>query len=381
MSSEKVNPEEQTTGEIPDPTSALLSEFLDTLKDSILDAEERQRLLKYLLATVGAGVRPLTDEERAYIHTPVPKPLASPDIAGVAKFIKEGHAKNIIVMSGAGISVSAGIPDFRSASGLYNDPELKKYGFDDPQDLFSISYFRENPKPFYEIVKRLYPDQFHPTKTHYFIKLLAKHGLLLRNFTQNIDTLEFIAGVPQDKVVYSHGSFAKSHCVECHKEYSYEYVREKVFANEIAVCDCGACIKPDITFFGEKLPDEFFEKMETDFPKCDLLIVMGTSLKVQPFAGLISHVPETVPRLLINYEVVAAKAPLAEGASEYEQYRYRTSTKFAFNDPENRRDALFQGPCDVGVQELANALGWGEELQEMFDAPVEFKHEKFEHEK
>jgi len=312
----------------------------------------------------------LTQEQWDFLQTPVPKPLETTDLAGVAKYIKEGHAKNVIVMCGAGISVSAGIPDFRTpGTGLYYN--LQKYHLQDPQDVFDLDFFQHNPKPFYEVAKGIYPDKYHPTKTHYFIRLLAKHGLLLRDFTQNIDTLELVAGIPRDKIVFSHGSFAKSHCVGCKKEHSYEFVRDKVFADQEAICpECGSYVKPDIVFFGERLPDDFFKKREEDFPKCDLLIVMGTSLFVQPFASLIHDVAPEVPRLLINREVVGDKAALPEDASYYSRYCYRQNTAFAFDDPENRRDALYKGSCDDAVQELADALGWGLELQEMFDAPL-----------
>jgi len=300
-------------------------------------------------------------------------PLTSTDIKGVAKYILDGHAKNIIVMTGAGISVNAGIPDFRSpGTGLYYN--LQKYHLKDPQDVFSIDYFRKDPKPFYCVAKGIYPGQFHPTKAHYFIKLLAQHGLLLRNFTQNIDTLELIAQIPQDKVIYSHGSFAKSHCVGCHKEYTYEYVRDKIFANEVVHCECGACIKPDIVFFGENLPEEFFVHRKEDFPKCDLLIVMGTSLVVHPFADLISYVGKDVPRLLINKEVVRCKpAPSGSGKKS----KSFDSSDFEFNDPKNHRDALYQGDIDDGIQELVDALGWGKDLKEMYEAPVDFDVLKF----
>jgi len=315
------------------------------------------------------SVDSLTREERNFLKSP-PKPLETTDIAGVAKYIAEGHAKNIIVMCGAGISVSAGIPDFRTpGTGLYYN--LQKYNLPRPECLFTLDYFRENPKPFFEFAKCLYPGQYHPTLTHYFIRLLHQHGLLLRNFTQNIDTLEEVAGIPRDKCVFCHGSFAEAHCIKCGKEYTPKFVRDKVFANEIATCEsCGSYVKPDIVFFGEKLPVEFFKKSDEDFPKCDLLIVMGTSLKVQPFASLIGMVSDDVPRLLINMEVVGAKpAPPPADAPEQELFAYRTSPLFAFNDPENRRDALFKGACDDGIIALAKALGWDKELQEMFEAP------------
>ena len=346
--------------------------------------------------------------------------------------------------SGAGISCNAGIPDFRTpGTGLYYN--LQQYSLREPEDVFSIDYFHKNPNPFYCVAKAIYPGQFHPTKAHYFIKLLAKHGLLLQNFTQNIDTLELIAGIPQDKVIYAHGSFSKSHCVKCRKFYSYEYVRERVFAEEIITgqcnsdvtvkcckcgeseeykcecrtsqiikcskcgalralmckcscecaagravagmcapgnadtckcgasrilrCSCGGSIKPDIVFFGEGLPREFFTRSDEDFPKCDLLIVMGTSLVVHPFADLISYPGDSVPRLLINKEVVRCKpAPGKKGKN----YQFGDPSAFAFYDPDNYRDALYEGDVDQGVEELAKALGWEEELQEMYDAPVDF---------
>jgi len=317
-------------------------------------------------------------DEIAEIKLGDDQPLVTPDIDGVAKYIREGHAKNIIVMTGAGISVSAGIPDFRSpGTGLYDN--LQKYKLPYAEAVFDIDYFHKNPKPFYEVVKGIYPGQFHPTKAHYFVRLLAEHGLLLRNFTQNIDTLELIADIPQDKVVYSHGGFSSAHCVDCHKEFSPDLVREKVFSEGMVKCDkCGACVKPDIVFFGESLPRAFFERSAEDFPKCDLLIVMGTSLQVNPFASLIGDVGENVPRLLINMQVVAEKPPLPKNAKPKRVEEYKHSPLFAFKDPDNHRDALFKGPCDDGVQKLADALGWGEELEKAFAAPVpeKFKHKK-----
>jgi len=302
------------------------------------------------------------------------KPLSSNDIEGVAKYILDGHAKNIIVMTGAGISVSAGIPDFRSpGTGLYDN--LEKYNLPYAEAVFDIDYFRENPKPFYEVVKGIYPGQFHPSKAHYFIRLLAEHGLLLRNFTQNIDTLELIAKIPQDKVIYAHGGFSKAHCVGCHKEYPTDFVREKVFSEGIVKCDkCNSCIKPDIVFFGESLPDEYFTCSKKDFPKCDLLIVMGTSLQVRPFATLINAVGDSVPRLLINMNAVGVKASFKSEGIPLKDMMF--SGGFAFYDPDNHRDAFFKGTCDDGVQKLADALGWGEELKKAFEDPIpEFKFE------
>jgi len=363
---------------------AVVGQIQSTLNQRFSSIDDQKAILTVLLASLSPKKEsqaeqpqvpvpppvPLTEEERLILSIPVPRPLFTPDIVGIARYIREGHAKNIIVMCGAGISVSAGIPDFRTpGTGLYYN--VQKYNLPDPQDVFALRQFRKDPRPFYEVAKSIYPDKYHPTKTHYFIRLLHEHGLLLRDFTQNIDTLEHVAGIPEEKTVFSHGSFSRSHCVGCHKEYSYEYVRDKIFADEMVLCECGSYIKPDITFFGEPLPENFFVKRREDFPQCDLLIVMGTSLKVQPFAGLISLVRESVPRLLINREVVATKpAPPAATAPEQERFRYRVSRRFAFNDPTNRRDALYHGSCDDGCEALAYLLGWDKELQALYDAPI-----------
>mmetsp|Transcript_4347 Transcript_4347/g.6964 ORF Transcript_4347/g.6964 Transcript_4347/m.6964 type:complete len:268 (-) Transcript_4347:13-816(-) len=175
-------------------------------------------------------------------------------LEGVAKAIKDGKISNIVVMTGAGISVSAGIPDFRTpGTGLYDN--LQKYNLPSPEDMFNIEFFRVNPKPFCELAKGLYPGLYKPTPTHCFIRLLAEKKVLLRNFTQNIDTLEFGAKIPKDKVVQAHGGFSSARCIKCGLSYSPEFVRKEIFADKVPRCSkCSGLVKPDIVFFGESLP-------------------------------------------------------------------------------------------------------------------------------
>jgi hypothetical protein len=180
----------------------------------------------------------------------VSKVLPSPTIESVASYIKSGGCRKIIVMTGAGVSVAAGIPDFRTpGTGLYYN--LQKYNLPYPTAVFEINYFQSSPEPFYLLAKELYPGNFDPTPAHYFIKLLNDKGLLLRNYTQNIDTLERCAGIPADVLVEAHGSFATAHCIKCKKEHAHEWVKEHVFAQTIPRCT--ACseglVKPDIVFF------------------------------------------------------------------------------------------------------------------------------------
>lgn len=147
----------------------------------------------------------------------------------------------------------------------------------------------------------MYPDSIRPTLCHMFIKLLHDKGLLLRNFTQNIDGIELLVDLPQEKLVFAHGSFSDAHCIKCNTTYSHEYTKKIIFEDKIPKCTaCPGVIKPRIVFFGESLPNRFGQLANEDLPECDLLIIMGTSLKVYPFAGLVNLVDIKCKRVLLN---------------------------------------------------------------------------------
>ncbi|XP_078672174.1 NAD-dependent protein deacetylase sirtuin-2-like isoform X2 [Branchiostoma floridae x Branchiostoma belcheri] len=321
------------------------------------EAEQMEYFRRLFARTLGLS----QEREAAEAEEETPRPqqlLDEVTVEGIAKYIRDGKCRNIIVLTGAGISTSAGIPDFRSpGTGLYDN--LQKYNLPNPQAIFEIGFFKENPEPFFALAKELYPGKFKPTWCHYFIKLLSLKGLLLRNFTQNIDTLERVAGVPAGAMVEAHGTFYTAHCLgECRKEYTQEWVKEKVFNDEVPRCpECDGVVKPDIVFFGEAMPAKFFPSVLADFPRCDLLIVMGTSLQVQPFASLVDRVPETCPRLLINREKCGQVDPIMRmlgfgGGME-------------FDSENNYRDVAWLGDCDDGCKALAELLGWKEELEEL----------------
>ena len=274
--------------------------------------------------------------------------LDSSDLSGIAKYILNG-AKNIIVMVGAGISVSAGIPDFRSpGTGLYS--QLESYNLPYPEAIFSLDFFKKNPKPFYTLAKEIYPGSHQPTPTHYFLKLLADKKKLLRIFTQNIDSLESIAGLNPELIVAAHGNFDTATCINTGKKVDSDEVRTSILLGEEGWKEMntkhGGLVKPDIVFFGEPLPERFIHKVNEDFPKCDLLIVMGTSLTVQPFASLINRVSSKIPRLLINKENVGQR-----------------SNGFRFT--KKSRDIALLNDCDSGVKELAEKLGWTKDLKRL----------------
>lgn len=277
------------------------------------------------------------------------KVLSELNLKGVAEFILSEKCKKIIVMTGAGISTAAGIPDFRSpGTGLYS--QLEKFNLPYPESIFELRYFEEHPEPFFLLAKEMYPGNYKPTTTHHFINLLNNKKLLLRNFTQNIDGLERVAGLPEEKIMAAHGVFHSSHCLICRKFYDEKWMKERIFSDVIPKCEeCDSLVKPDIVFFGESLPERFFTCLKMDFPFADLLIVMGTSLLVQPFASLINRVNEDVPRLLINRE--------KRGENSYGGFDF--DSEFA------HRDVVLLTDCDAGCVQLAEALGWKSELDEL----------------
>ncbi|XP_073914540.1 NAD-dependent protein deacetylase sirtuin-2 isoform X2 [Castor canadensis] len=281
-------------------------------------------------------------------------------LEGVTRYMQSERCRKVICLVGAGISTSAGIPDFRSpTTGLYAN--LEKYHLPYPEAIFEIGYFKKHPEPFFALAKELYPDQFKPTICHYFIRLLKEKGLLLRCYTQNIDTLERVAGLEPEDLVEAHGTFHTSHCISplCRREYTLNWMKEKIFSGTIPKCEkCQSVVKPDIIFFGENLPARFFSCMQSDFLKADLLIIMGTSLQVQPFASLISKVSLSTPRLLINKEKTGQMDPFLGmmiglgGAMDFD-------SKKAY------RDVSWLGDCDQGCLALADLLGWKKELEDL----------------
>ncbi|KAF9962431.1 NAD-dependent protein deacetylase sirtuin-2 [Mortierella alpina] len=275
----------------------------------------------------------------------LPKPMPEPEpriqivkdasIDAIAHLINAQKAKNIIVMTGAGISTAAGIKDFRSpGTGLYAD--LEEYNLPFPEAVFDLEFFK-------------------PTLTHYLLPLLAKKKLLLRSYTQNIDSLERLAGLDEDFLVEAHGSFTNAKCIQCEMTSDSAWVKKHIMDGDIPYCQrCSGLVKPGITFFGEGLPLRFTKMVETDFESCDLLIVLGTSLKVEPFNKLIAKVSPRCPRLLINRE--------RAGEELHSGFDFDDKQKYTI-----QRDALFLGSCDEGVKKLAALCGWEDELQNMYD--------------
>ena len=211
------------------------------------------------------------------------------------------QAKHILVITGAGISTSSGIPDFRSPqSGLYANLEAYKLPY--PQAIFELSYLQTNPAPFFALIKKLSQKNFKPTLGHQFIKHLEKWGKLLRLYTQNIDGLDQKCGIK--KIVCCHGTMATATCLGCARPYSFEDIYPIIKRDEVPRCNCDnhSIIKPDIVFFGERLPADYFTSIEADRHLVDLLLVIGSSMVVDPVASLPLQLPQDIPTLLINRE-------------------------------------------------------------------------------
>ncbi|TGZ76870.1 SIR2-domain-containing protein [Ascodesmis nigricans] len=304
-----------------------------------------------------------------------------PEIDTVEKVVELLKTRErIIVLTGAGISTSLGIPDFRSkGSGLY--ARLESLGLSDPQEVFDIDVFNDDPTIFYSIAKDILPTTQRFSPTHAFIALLQQKNKLLTNYTQNIDNLETLAGISPDKLIQCHGSFATASCVKCNYQVPGTTIFPEMQRGVVARCDrclslCASTpttnpltgkkrkrrikntppasrkkkfsedssaeeeemnyreagvMKPDITFFGQMLPDTFHKRLlGNDRDKVDLLICIGTSLKVAPVSEIIGYLPPDVPQIYIS------KTPV-------------NHIEF---------DVELLGSCDEVVVELCRRAGW-----------------------
>jgi NAD-dependent SIR2 family protein deacetylase len=311
------------------------------------------------------------------------EPQNAASVRQLVDLILSGNFHKVVVMTGAGISVAAGIPDFRSPSiGLYATiSSMSHLRFRSPTFVFNIGTFRSDARPFWWTFSRLWPRAGWPKPTtfHYFLNLLHRHNVLLRCFTQNIDGLEQQAGLPADKVVYAHGVLAPCHCLNCGGEVSLEHCVRAILPNAPDAADyaqtvvprCPHCehshVKPDVVFFGENLPRRFFEARQRDLAQCDLLIVSGTSLEVWPFAELPSQVPAGIPRFVINRDAVRARG------GRLKEFVNSVKSAFTFGmcdfggvfDYGNGRDWFIGGDLQQSAGQVIAGLGWDEEFQAM----------------
>ena len=276
--------------------------------------------------------------------------------------LKNGQFKNIIFITGAGISSSAGIPDFRSKNGLFEQTR-KKYNLGRPEQFFQIDNFYSHPEQFYDFCKGFDISECRPTPTHLFMGFLTNvKKIVKRIYTQNVDGLELLAGVPRNKVTFAHGTITEAGCPNCLEEYDLELVREYVNLGKVFFCKkCGKPVKPKVVFYGENLPDSFFADFE-DIKATDLAFIMGSSLAVYPFNQLPYGIDKNVWRVLINKDEVGNfLAGLV------------TMNQFRFNNPK-KKDLFLSGFTDVVIKKLVEDCGWKED----YDAYCKIWLDKFE---
>ncbi len=203
-------------------------------------------------------------------------------IRTLINFIDE--SENIVFFGGAGVSTESGIPDFRSKDGLYNQHDVQFEAFS-PEYLLSTDCLHAHPKVFFEFYRqKMNVDGIQPNVTHRVLAELEQMGKLSAVITQNIDGLHQKAG--SQRVLELHGTTLRNYCERCKQPYPPEYIFES--DEDVPRCDkCGGMIRPDVTLYGENLPHEAFEQAYREIHRADMLMIAGTSLKVQPAAGLI----------------------------------------------------------------------------------------------
>lgn len=197
------------------------------------------------------------------------------------------NAKCVGCLTGAGVSTLCGIPDFRGPQGLYKNPDAER--------IFDIDWFDRDPSVYYngcaELVYGL--GEFKPGPVHHALKHLEDVGKLKGIATQNIDMLHQKAG--SSNVYEVHGSPLHHHCRRCGDEKTFDEIMEMLRSTPaprtytsatVPHCKCGGVYKPDITFFGEMLPESAFKSAQSLAIRSDVFLVLGTSLTVFPAAGL-----------------------------------------------------------------------------------------------
>lgn len=192
-----------------------------------------------------------------------------------------------VVLTGAGISVESGIPDFRSRDGLWS-----RY---DPGEYAYIDSFRKDPGKVWAMLAEMdiLLSRAQPNDAHIALGELERMGIVKTVVTQNIDSLHQRGG--SSRVVEFHGHFRSLHCDECRRLYSRE---ETTLDSLPPRCSCGGPLRPDIIFFGEGIPHEAYEQAVDAASRCDLMLVVGTSASVAPASHLPMIAKQNGARLL-----------------------------------------------------------------------------------
>lgn len=189
------------------------------------------------------------------------------------------NAENVVFFGGAGVSTESGIPDFRGSHGIYGDGG-SEYS---PEEILSGGFFMRHTEKFYEFYrsKMLYPGA-EPNGAHLALAQLEREGKLSAVITQNIDGLHQRAG--SRNVIELHGTSLRNMCVGCGREYPLSYILK---CGGVPTCEaCGRVLKPNVVLYGEGLDAAAIDAAQEAIYTADVLIIGGTSLKVEPAASL-----------------------------------------------------------------------------------------------
>jgi NAD-dependent deacetylase len=212
----------------------------------------------------------------------VTRPAGGAAVAGaerVAALLRE--SERAVVLTGAGISVPSGIPDFRSpGTGLWENV--------DPMEVAHIDAWRRDPDRFWSFYGQRFASLVdkQPNEAHLALAELERRGLVRAVVTQNIDRLHRLAGT--ERLIEVHGSIDKSVCMQCRTKVSIDRVVELLREHDAAPL-CEACrlpLKPDVVLFGELLPERALAEAQALAMDADLMVCVGSSLEVYPVAGL-----------------------------------------------------------------------------------------------
>jgi len=200
---------------------------------------------------------------------------AAEELAGLIR-----SSERVVALTGAGVSVPSGIPDFRT-------PGKGLWAKVDPMAVATIDAFHRDTKRFWDFYRPRFHDlaDKEPNSAHEVLAELERRGLLEAVITQNIDRLHRKAG--SEEVIEVHGSIATASCTSCPASYPLEQVESLFDADGIATCTgCAGKVKPDVVLFGEMLPAEAMARADELCSAADLLLCVGSSLEVYPVAGL-----------------------------------------------------------------------------------------------